>query len=102
MSKNNGNFHHTHLALYSHIYLSGCSQFKQVETRSNQLDLVVVHMKEKGIAWLVMHFCFGLQQEKLCKTDLSGLKLSVSITNPCSKLLCTEVRESFSKQTLYI
>ena len=36
-----------------------------------------------GLLW---HFCFGLQQERLCKTDLSGLKLSVSIANPCSKL----------------
>ena len=26
---------------------------------------------------------------------LSGLKLSVNIANPCSKLLCTEVREVF-------
>ena len=33
-----------HLALCNHIYLSGCSQFKQVGTRSNQLDLVPVHM----------------------------------------------------------
>ena len=40
-------------------------------------------------------FYFGLQQERLCKTDLSGLKLSVSITNSCSKLLCTEVREVY-------
>ena len=32
------------LALCNHIYLSGCSQFKQVGTRSNQLDLVPVHM----------------------------------------------------------
>ena len=38
-----------------------------------------------------VHFCFGLQQERLCKTDLSGLKLSVNIANPCSKLLHTEV-----------
>ena len=37
-------------------------------------------------------FCFGLQQGRLCKTDLSRLKLSVSIANPCSKLLCTEVK----------
>ena len=37
-------------------------------------------------------FCFGLQQNRLCKTDLSGLKLSVSIADPCSKLLCTEVK----------
>ena len=50
-------------------------------------------------------FCFGLQQERLCKTDLSGLKLSVSIANPCSKLLCTEVREVyqiFRNQTLVL
>ena len=37
---------------------------------------------------------FGLQQERLCKTDLSGLKLSVSIANPRSKLLTTEVKGS--------
>ena len=44
-------------------------------------------------------------QERLCKTDLSGLKLSVSIANPCSKLLCTEVKglyQAVRKQTLYI
>ena len=48
-------------------------------------------------------FYFGLQQERLCETDLSGLKLLVSITDPCSKLLCTEVREVyriFRNQTL--
>ena len=39
-------------------------------------------------------FCFGLQQERLCKTELSGLKLSVSIANPRSKLLTTEVKGS--------
>ena len=33
-----------HLALCNRIYLSGCSQFKQVGTRSNQLDLVPVRM----------------------------------------------------------
>ena len=33
-----------HLALCNHVYLSGCSQFKQVGTRSNQLDLVPVPM----------------------------------------------------------
>ena len=27
-------------------------------------------------------FWFGFQQERLCKTDLSELKLSVSIANP--------------------
>ena len=40
-------------------------------------------------------FYFGLQQERLCKTDVSGLKLSVNIANPCSKLLCTEVKEVY-------
>ena len=39
-----------------------------------------------------MDFCFGLQPERLCKTDLSRLKLSVSIANPHSKLLTTEVK----------
>ena len=33
-----------HVALCNHVNLSGCSQFKQVDTRSNQLDLVVVYM----------------------------------------------------------
>ena len=51
---------------------------------------------------LEVDFCFALQQERLCKTDLSGLKLSVNIANPYSKLLCTEVREAFRKQTLYV
>ena len=41
---------------------------------------------------LSVHFCFGLQQERLSKTDLSGLKLSVSTADPCSKLQCTEVK----------
>ena len=50
-------------------------------------------------------FCFGLQKERLCRTDLSGLKLSVSIANPCSKLLHTEVKglyQAVRKQTLYV
>ena len=48
-------------------------------------------------------FCSGLQEGRLCKTDLSGLKISVNIANPCSKLLCTEVRvvyQIFRNQTL--
>ena len=40
-------------------------------------------------------FCFGFQQERLYKTDLSGLKLSVNIANPCSELLDTEVKEVY-------
>ena len=47
-------------------------------------------------------FCFGLQKGRLCKTDLSGLKLSVSIANPCSKLLYVEVKEIFRNQTFCV
>ena len=48
-------------------------------------------------------FWFRLQQGRLFNSDLSGLKLSVNIANPCSKLLCTVVREVywiFRNQTL--
>ena len=45
-------------------------------------------------------FYFGLQQGRLCNSDLSGLKLSVKVTNPCSKFLRTEVRGTFKKQIL--
>ena len=34
--------------------------------------------------------------------DLSGLKLSVNIANPSSKLLCTKVNKAFRKHTLYV
>ena len=37
-------------------------------------------------------FCFGLQQQRLCKTDLSGLISLLVLPDPCSKLLCTEVK----------
>ena len=33
-----------HLVLCNCIYLSGCGQFKQIKSRSNQLDLVAVRM----------------------------------------------------------
>ena len=50
-------------------------------------------------------FCFGLQKERLCKTDLSGLKLSVSIANPCSKITVYRSERSvsiFRNQTLVL
>ena len=34
-------------------------------------------------------------REIVCNADLSGLKLSGKIANPCCKLLCTEVREVY-------
>ena len=34
-------------------------------------------------------------KQRLCKTDLSGLNLSVSIANPCSEVLSTDVIEVY-------
>ena len=72
-----------------------------VQVGWNQLKPVgtsLVHMTNRNSMAYCITFYFGLQQGRLCKTDLSGLKLSVNIANPCSKLLCTEVREAFRKQ----
>ena len=44
------------------------------------------------IVYIEVDFWFGLQQGRLCDSDLSGLKLSVNIANSCSKLLCMEAR----------
>ena len=65
------------------------------QNRNKQLLLLLLLSIE-------VDFCFGLQKERLCKTDLSGLKLSVSIANPRSKLLTTEVEvyRIFRNQTL--
>ena len=62
--------------LCSKLYCNSVTEFRELYCVSIEVD-----------------FCFGLQQERLCKTDVSGLKFSVSIANSCSKLLCTEVRE---------
>ena len=61
------------------------SQFSPVQC-ARQIDSIKASMA------LLCHFWFGLQQGRLCNSDLSGLKLYVNIANPCSKLLCTEVR----------
>ena len=84
------------------LYACCSSGLEPAQTGSNQIDLVGAHDSIRNSVALPHHFCFGLQQERLCKTDLSGLKLSVNVANPCSKLLCTEVRESFRKQTLCV
>ena len=63
----------------------------------------LLHVIYKGIAGLVVHFSVWIHQAWLCNSDSSGLKLSVKVTNPYSKLLCTEMREvyqTFRKQTL--
>ena len=53
---------------------------------------VLLKVMELYCVSIEVDFCFGLQQERLCRTDLSGLKLSVSIANSCSKLLHAEVK----------
>ena len=60
---------------------------------------------DDGLFGIIVNLCSKLhyEKERLCNADLSGLKLSVNIANPCSKLLCTEVREVyqiFRNQTL--
>ena len=40
-------------------------------------------------------FCFGLQQGRLYKTDFEWTKALCNIANPCSELLCTEVKEVY-------
>ena len=47
-------------------------------------SLVCMTKREQyGLLW---HFPFGFQQGWLCNLDLSGLRLSVNIANPCFKL----------------
>ena len=40
-----------------------------------------------GIKGFSMHFSVWIHQGWLCNSDSSGLKLSVKVTNLCSKLL---------------
>ena len=83
-----------HLALCNRVCLSGCSQFKQVGTRSNQLDLVPVH-DLKGIAWLIA----SLQIRNSNNADVlldSGLNLFDIMANLCSKLCCEVLLKSWN------
>ena len=59
------------------------------------LNYIATEVMELCCVSIEVDFCFGLQQERLWETDLSGLKLSVNIANPCSELLCTEVKEVY-------
>ena len=87
-------------ALHQSLWSVGTSsnQINPAKSSCSAYDL-------KGNSIACQHFYFGLQQQRLCKTDLSGLKLSVNIANPHSKLLCTEVKglyQTVRKQTLYV
>ena len=69
-------------------YISILFRWKLAKTGQNQF---LMCMTKRNCMALLCHFWFGLQQGRLCNSDFSGLKLSVNIANPCSKLLCTEV-----------
>ena len=71
---------------------SGLNLFDIMANLCSKLYCEMLLKSWNYVVSIEVDFCFGLQQERLCKTDLSGLKLSVSIANPCSKLLCTEVK----------
>ena len=57
----------------------GRTWFKLPVTSSTGSYLLLHMTNEQHNMALPHHFCFGLQQERLCKTDLSGLKLSVNV-----------------------
>ena len=75
-------------------------------TNHLQFDLIMDASRFwEEIVSIEVDFWFGFQRGRLCNSDLSGLKLSVNIANPCSKLLCTEVSEVyqiFRNKTLII
>ena len=99
---------HQHQLKTIHDCLVGCSQLRSAQTSTIWFSQVHCAWQIDSISnsmALPCHFCFGLQQGRLCNSDLSGLKLSVNIANPCSKLLYTEVRQVcqiFRKQTLFV
>ena len=70
---------------------SGLNLFDIMANLCSKLYYKVLLKSWNYIVYLLMDFCFGLQQGRLCNSDLSGLKLSVKVTNPCSNFLCTEV-----------
>ena len=79
---------------------SGLNLFNIIVNLCSKLHYEVLLKSGNYCVSIEVDFYFGLQQGRLCKTDLSGLKLSVNIANPCSKLLCTEVYQIFRNQTL--
>ena len=80
----------------AHMLLdSGLNLFNIMANLCSKLYCEVLLKSWNYLVSIEVDFCFGLQQERLCKTDLSGLKLSVSIASLCSKLLCTKVREVY-------
>ena len=85
---------------------SGLNLFDIMANLCSKLYCEVLLRSENYIVYLLKWTsALDFSQERLCKTDLSGLKLSVSIANPCSQLLYTEVRQVyqiFRNQTLVL
>ena len=82
---------------------SGLNLFDIMANLCSKLYCEVVLKSGNYIVYLLKWTSALDFNERLCKTDLSGLKLSVSIANPCSKLPYTEVEEVyriFRNQTL--
>ena len=85
---------------------SGLNLFDIMANLCSKLYCEVLLRSGNYIVYLLRWIsALDFQQERLCKTDLSGLKLFVGIANPCSKLLYTEVRQVyqiFRNQTLVL
>ena len=77
-----------HLAFCNHVYLTGCSQFKQVGTRSSSSAHNL-----KGIAWLVTSLQIGNSNNADVRLD-SVLNLFNLMANLCSKLYCEVLLKS--------
>ena len=77
------------------------SWLQLAQTSSNRfLPVVACDLKGNSVAYgatSALDF-----NKRCCVRHLSGLKLSFNIAHPRSKLLCTEVRETFRNQTLYV
>ena len=72
---------------------SGLNLFDIMANLCSKLCCEVLLKSWNYIVYL-LKWTSALDFNKRGKTDLSGLKLSVSIANPCSKLLTTEVKGS--------
>ena len=75
---------------------SGLNLFDIIVNLCSKLHYEVLLKSGNYIVYLLKWTSYlDFSKGGLCNSDLSGLKLSVNIANPCSKLLYTEVREVY-------
>ena len=80
---------------YADVLLdSGLNLFDIIVNLCSKLHYKVL-VKSGNYVVDLLKWTSNLDFWRLCNADLSGLKLSVNIANPCSKILCTEVREVY-------